>query len=266
MRTQQKTKTLGGRAAWGYSAPMSQTVDPKEIAHFAKDSGDWWDETGPFRPLHRLNPVRLRYIRDRILAHTGRIADGGMKPLKGLTILDIGCGGGLICEPLARLGATVTGIDADETAIKVAKAHAKQNGLSIDYAATSADRLRGETFDVVLALEIVEHVADIDAFTQDCAALCKPGGLMVASTLNRTAKSFLLGILAAEYILRWVPRGTHNWRKFVKPSQLGRSLRAANMTVKNVTGLIYSPMKDEFTLSDTDIDVNYLMSAEKNNG
>lgn len=242
---------------------MAMTADPKEIAHFAKDSRQWWDETGPFAPLHRLNPVRLRYIRDRIAAHTGADTDS-LKPFKGLRVLDIGCGGGLTCEPMARLGAAVTGIDADAQAITTARAHAAQGGLAIDYIEGTTDQLRGKKqYDIVLALEIVEHVTDIDTFVRDCATLCKPGGLIVMSTLNRTAKSFLLGVVAAEYILRWVPRGTHQWGKFVKPSQLSRSLRAANATVTNITGLIYNPAKDEFALSPTDIDVNYLLTAEK---
>ncbi|MBU0800153.1 MAG: bifunctional 2-polyprenyl-6-hydroxyphenol methylase/3-demethylubiquinol 3-O-methyltransferase UbiG [Alphaproteobacteria bacterium] len=242
---------------------MTGSVDPQEIAHFAKDSRDWWDENGPFRPLHRLNPVRLRYIRDRIIDANPGAVRRSLKPLDGLKILDIGCGGGLVCEPLARMGATVTGIDADEQAITVARAHADQSGLDITYKASSAEELHGEKFDVVLALEIVEHVADIDGFMRSVSALCKPGGIIIMSTLNRTAKSFLLGIVAAEYILRWVPRGTHQWGKFVKPSTLSRTLRAAGADVTHINGLIYNPVKDEFALSPTDIDVNYLITAEK---
>jgi 2-polyprenyl-6-hydroxyphenyl methylase/3-demethylubiquinone-9 3-methyltransferase len=233
------------------------TIDPAEIAHFAKDSGDWWDEHGPFKPLHRLNPVRLSYIR-------GQLTDDetGLKPLKGMSILDIGCGGGIVCEPLARMGATVTGMDADANAITTAKAHAKQSGLSIEYIHGGAEDHKKQ-YDAVLALEIVEHVADIDAFVRACAALVKPGGTLIMSTLNRTPKSFLLGIVAAEYILRWVPQGTHKWNKFVKPSTLSRALRGAGLRVTDVRGLIYNPVKDAFALSPTDIDVNYLVTAEK---
>lgn len=233
------------------------TIDPAEIAHFAKDSGDWWDERGPFKPLHRLNPVRLSYIR-------GQLTDDetGLKPLKGMSILDIGCGGGIVCEPLARMGATVTGMDADANAIATAKAHAKQSGLAIEYIHGAAEDHKKQ-YDAVLALEIVEHVADIDAFVRACAVLVKPGGTLIMSTLNRTPKSFLLGIVAAEYILRWVPQGTHKWNKFVKPSTLSRALRGAGLRVTDVSGLIYNPVKDAFALSPTDIDVNYLVTAEK---
>lgn len=237
---------------------MNSSVDPAEIAHFARDSSHWWDENGPFRPLHRLNPVRLSYIRDRLTDDKT-----SLKPLKGLSVLDIGCGGGIVCEPLARMGASVTGIDADENAIATAREHAAQSGLSIDYIAGDADTHKKQ-YDAVLALEIVEHVTDIDAFVKICAARVKPGGTLIMSTLNRTPKSFLLGIVAAEYILRWVPQGTHKWNKFVKPSTLARTLRAAGLNVADVTGLIYNPVKDEFSLSATDIDVNYLITAEKN--
>lgn len=233
------------------------TIDPAEIAHFAKDSGDWWNENGPFKPLHRLNPVRLSYIRGQL---TGD--ETSLKPLKGMAILDIGCGGGIVCEPLARMGATVTGMDADAVAITTAKAHAKQSGLAIDYINGAVENHKPQ-YDAVLALEIVEHVTDIDAFITACAARVKPGGTLIMSTLNRTPKSFLLGIVAAEYILRWVPQGTHKWNKFVKPSDLSRSLRAAGLCVTDVRGLIYNPVKDEFALSATDIDVNYLITAEK---
>ena len=237
---------------------MTATIDPAEIAHFAKDSSAWWDEHGPFRPLHRLNPVRLSYIRDRLSDDKS-----SLKPLAGLSVLDLGCGGGIVCELLARMGANVTGIDADENAIATAKEHAQQSGLSIDYIAGDAGAHKKQ-YDVVLALEIVEHVTDIDAFIKICAARVKPGGTLIMSTLNRTPKSFLLGIVAAEYILRWVPQGTHKWNKFVKPSTLSRALRAAGLNVTDITGLIYNPVKDEFALSATDIDVNYLLTAEKN--
>lgn len=238
------------------------TVDPDEITHFAKDSGQWWDENGPFAPLHRLNPVRMKFIRDAVAGHYD-LATDKMSPLKGLKILDIGCGGGLVCEPLARMGADVTGVDADETAIGVAAAHAKAGNLKIDYKVESTDTLAGQ-FDVVLALEIVEHVASVDKFVDECVGLCKPGGLIVFSTLNRTPKSFALGVVAAEYILRWVPTGTHDWKKFVKPSELGAALRNAGATPMDVKGMRLHPLKNEFEIVENDVAVNYFMTARKN--
>lgn len=238
------------------------SVDRQEIQNFSKDSARWWDEKGPFAPLHRLNPVRLGYLRARIDAHFG-LDPRSLKPFKGLSILDVGCGGGLVCEPMARLGGAVTGIDADESGIEAAKAHAAQTGLTIAYQATTTDKLPPARFDVVLALEIVEHVADMPAFVAECLALCKPGGLAVFSTLNRTPKSFALGIVAAEYILRWVPAGTHTWKKFVKPSELSRALRDCGGAVQDITGLIFDPLAGTFRLSATDIDVNYFVTAAK---
>lgn len=241
------------------------SVDEREIEHFAKDSSLWWDEDGPFRPLHRLNPVRIEYIRDRIIAHFERKTNENA-PLKGLKILDIGCGGGLVCEPLARLGAEVGGIDADENAIKTARAHAGAMGLDISYHHDSAENLipdRQEKYDVVLALEIVEHVRNIEAFTETVSRLCKPGGLVIFSTLNRTPKSFLLGIVAAEHILRWVPAGTHKWKKFVKPSELSRYIRNTGLHPTDISGLVFDPMAGAFRLSRNDIDVNYFITAEK---
>lgn len=239
------------------------TIDPDEISHFAKDSEHWWDENGPFAPLHRLNPVRMKFIRDAVAGHFERPADT-MLPLKGLKILDIGCGGGLVCEPLARMGATVTGIDADLVAIKAARAHAEAAGVEVNYLNESTDTLKG-TYDVVLALEIVEHVASVDKFVDETVDLCKPGGLVIFSTLNRTPKSFALGIVAAEYILRWVPTGTHSWKKFVRPSELGAALRRAGAKPKDVKGLRLNPFKNEFEISVSDLDVNYFMTAEKAN-
>ncbi len=245
------------------SARGKSSADPAEISRFARDSDRWWDESGPFRPLHRLNPVRLSYIRDTTVAHFD-LNQGGLNPLKGLNILDIGCGGGLVCEPLARMGAHVTGIDADERAIATAKQHAESGGLSINYQCATPETLRaGRLFDVVTALEIVEHVTDRDIFVSSCAALCKPGGLVIFSTLNRSAKSLALGVVAAEYILKWVPRGTHDWRKFVKPSELARSLRQSGLFPKIQKGIIFSILNGEFELSDDDFDVNYMMVAVK---
>lgn len=240
------------------------TVDTKEIENFARDSARWWDENGPFAPLHRLNPVRLSYIKDQICTRYGGDTQN-LKPFKGLSLLDIGCGGGLVCEPMARLGAAVTGIDADQNAIAAAMAHAKDGYLSIDYKAIATDDLKksGKTFDIVLALEIVEHVADVQAFVQDCLDLCKPGGLVIFSTLNRTAKSFILGKFAAEYILRWVPVGTHTWKKFLKPSELAAAVRDAGGTVTGIDGLSFNPVKGAFERSPHDTAVNYFLAVAK---
>ena len=267
---------------------MSSTVNKAEIEQFSKDAPTWWDESGPFSPLHRLNPARMSYIKNQICTHYGR-DEKAINALQNLSVIDIGCGGGLVCEPLARMGAKVTGADADPVAIEVAKDHAAQGDLSITYFNESAESLilmssprkrgpspgkssnqpdpclrRDDTigFDVVLALEIIEHVDAPEDFVKNCARLCKPGGLVIFSTLNRTAKSFALGVVAAEYILRWVPKGTHNWKKFVKPSELSRLCRAANLSPHNIKGLIYSPLSNGFELSDTDIDVNYFMTAQ----
>jgi 2-polyprenyl-6-hydroxyphenyl methylase/3-demethylubiquinone-9 3-methyltransferase len=240
------------------------TVDAKEIEIFAKDSDRWWDEDGPFRPLHRLNPTRLSYIKDKICTAYDRDTKS-LKPFEGLSLLDIGCGGGLVCEPMARLGADVTGIDADTNAIQVAKAHSHQSGLTITYKATATDELlqTKSSFDVVLALEIVEHVADVDKFVGHCVDLCKPGGLIIFSTLNRTPQSFVLGKIAAEYILRWVPAGTHDWKKFIKPSELARSIRLAGATPGETCGMSFDPLKREFHLSPDNIEVNYFMAVRR---
>lgn len=283
------------------------TVDATEIQNFSKDSSHWWDVQGPFRPLHRLNPVRLKYIKDQICANYA-LDPLSLKTYAGLDIIDVGCGGGLVCEPMARLGGNVTGLDADENAIAVAKAHAQENGLEIDYfnlssneflmspatSSTSSPPPSGDLetlgrmpaqgghdnsggghdnfnrtlsprqFDVVLALEIIEHVSDAQAFVKSLVDLCKPGGVIVISTLNRNAKSFALGIVAAEYILGWVPKGTHNWKKFVKPSELSALLRNNGATPNDICGLAFNPLKNEFHLARKDLDVNYLMSAKKN--
>ena len=243
------------------SETRRSTVDPDEISHFAKDSGHWWDENGPFAPLHRLNPARMKYLRDAITTYYKCPADI-LQSLKGLKILDTGCGGGLVSEALARMGATVTGIDADAVAIDVAREHARLSGLKIDYRNQTSDTLEDQ-FDVVLALEIVEHVASVDKFVDDCVNLCKSDGLIIFSTLNRTPKSFALGIVAAEYILRWVPTGTHNWKKFVKPSELASCLRRAGAQPQDIKGMRLHPLKNEFEIVDNDIDVNYFMTASK---
>ena len=242
-------------------------ADQDEIARFARDSARWWDESGPFAPLHRLNPVRLGWIRDRIGAHFG-LETAGRQPFKGLKILDAGCGGGLVCEPMARLGAAVTGIDADAQAIDIAMSHAAGAGLDIAYRVATTHDMAGkkgrtETFDVVLALEIIEHVSDQAAFVESCLGLCRPGGLAIFSTLNRTPKSFALGIVAAEYVLRWVPRGTHDWKKFVKPSELAAMIRDHGGSVDRLSGIIFNPLKNEFALHESDLDVNYILTASR---
>lgn len=240
-----------------------RTVDAREIEHFAKDSSHWWDADGPFRPLHRINPVRLFYIKSRICERFDRQMND-LKALKDLSVLDIGCGGGLVCEPMARLGATVTGIDADVNAIEAARQHAELSGLKVQYANAATEDFigQGKTFDIVLALEIIEHVTNPEKFVQDCFDLVKPGGLVIFSTLNRTAKSYALGKIAAEYILGWVPAGTHDWHKFVKPSELSRMVRNSGGEVTDLHGLVFQPFKAEFTLSNDDVGVNYFLTAE----
>jgi 2-polyprenyl-6-hydroxyphenyl methylase/3-demethylubiquinone-9 3-methyltransferase len=242
-------------------AQPSSTLDRDEVARFARLGGDWWDANGPFKPLHRLNPVRLTYIRDRLCAKFGRDAKAAQS-LAGLSVADIGCGGGLVCEPLARLGAHVTGIDPGEEAIAAAKAHAEAGGIDLGYEVATAEDLvaRGRSFDAVLLLEVVEHVPDVPAFLTAVAPLVKPDGLMILSTLNRTLKSYALAIVGAEYILRWIPIGTHQWDRFVTPEELRSALRGAGMTLTDTTGLVYDPFADEWRLS-SDTDVNYFATA-----
>jgi len=238
------------------------TIDAADVARFSAIASEWWDERGKFAPLHRLNPARIGYLRDQILRHFSR-DDQSATPLNNLSLVDIGCGGGLIAEPMARLGATVTGIDASETNINVAALHAESGGLTIHYRATTAEDLAstGATFDVVLALEIIEHVADVDLFYDALKALVKPGGLLILSTLNRTAKSYAMAIIGAEYIMRWLPRGTHQWSQFIKPSEMAASLTRRGLTIHDTSGLVFDPLKWAFTLNPRDLDVNYLMVA-----
>jgi 2-polyprenyl-6-hydroxyphenyl methylase/3-demethylubiquinone-9 3-methyltransferase len=240
------------------------SIDKEEIARFSSHAQEWWNPQGALRPLHKLNPARLAYIRDIVCEHFKRKA-GETNILKNLTVLDIGCGGGLLCEPLARLGATVTGLDASSEAIEVARAHVAQTGLSVHYQVGSAETFArsGKKFDVITALEILEHVADIDSFLIGATRLLKPNGIIILSTLNRTPKSFFLGILAAEYILKWVPRGTHDWRKFIRPSELASHLLAVGMKVSDITGMTYDPLNDAFCLRKGDVSVNYLLAAVK---
>lgn len=239
----------------GKKVEKPTTIDPKEIIHFAKDSKKWWNEDGPFKPLHRLNPVRTEYLERQIFRHFGGDAHE-------INAIDIGCGGGLVSESLARMDIQVTGIDADANAIDVARDHAKTSDLDISYICGDAKDL-DEKYDVVVALEIIEHVVNIEAFIETCINRLKPDGLLIMSTINRTPKSYALGIIAAEHILRWVPRGTHTWSKFVKPSEISVHARKQNLTPYNVTGLIFNPIKNSFHLSETDLDVNYLISLRR---
>lgn len=238
------------------------TIDAAEVAQFDSLGESWWDEAGPMKPLHRLNPERMQYIRDTACAHFGRGGDK-MGALKGLTIADIGCGGGLVTEPLCRMGAAVTGVDAGAENIRVAKAHAKSQGLDINYLATTAEELAasGKKFDVVTALEIIEHVSDPALFLQACCALVKKDGLLILSTLNRTPKSFALGIVAAEYVLRWLPQGTHDWKKFMKPSEVNALLEQNGFQTTDITGLVYNPLTSQFSLSKKDTAVNYFLAG-----
>ena len=239
------------------------TVDEAEVARFAAMAGEWWDPRGKFAPLHRLNPARLRLIRDAICRNYA-LDPASDRPFDGLRLVDLGCGGGLICEPMARLGAAVVGIDADGQAVEIARAHAERSGLEIDYRHGTAEALAdaGEAFDVVLNLEVVEHVADVAAFMAAAGALVKPGGLQIVATLNRTMRSMALGVVAAEYVLRWVPPGTHDWRKFLKPSEVAAHLRTAGLSVERVAGLTYNPLTDSWRESG-DLSVNYMMVAQR---
>ncbi|MSO91780.1 MAG: bifunctional 2-polyprenyl-6-hydroxyphenol methylase/3-demethylubiquinol 3-O-methyltransferase UbiG [Rhodospirillales bacterium] len=244
-------------------AKKPSTAASEEIARFSKQATAWWDESGPFAPLHHLNPTRIEFIRDHVAPHFGREPESE-RPLRNLALLDIGCGGGLIAEPMCRLGARVTGIDADKTAIETARRHARAGGLTIAYrcAAPEAIAEGKQRFDIVLALEVVEHVADLDAFMAACAAVLKPGGAVVASTLNRTARSFLLAKVGAEYLLRWLPVGTHDWQKFVKPSELAKGLSKHGVHVERLQGLSYRPLTRAWAITN-DLSVNYLAFAVK---
>jgi 2-polyprenyl-6-hydroxyphenyl methylase / 3-demethylubiquinone-9 3-methyltransferase len=244
-------------------AIAAPTVDAAEVDRFSRLAGEWWDPRGKMAVLHRFNPVRLAYIRDAVCRQFGRNA-GHPPCLDGIRILDIGCGGGILCEPLARLGARVVGADPSPDNVKAAALHAERGGLAIDYRVTAAEALAGagERFDVVLAMEVVEHVADMGLFVRCCADMVRPGGIMIAATLNRTLKSFALAIVGAEYVLRWLPRGTHRWEKFVTPDELENAIGRAGMRVIGETGIIYSPLTDQWRLS-SDMDVNYMLAAEK---
>lgn len=239
------------------------SIDAAEIERFSRYGATWWDPRGPMATLHKFNPVRLAYIRDQATTRFERDPKK-LDCLKGLRMLDIGCGGGILSEPLARLGAQMVGVDPSEENIAVASGHAEESGLTIDYRASTAEDLAaaGEKFDVVLAMEVVEHVVDVEEFVATCASMVKPGGLMLAATLNRTLKSFALAIVGAEYILRWLPRGTHQWDKFVTPTELESAFEEADLQVIGERGVVYSPFADRWQLS-SDMDVNYMLVAAK---
>ena len=243
---------------------MAQTtINADEIDKFHKMAAEWWDPTGKFKPLHKFNPVRLAYIREQVLAHFGR--DGAArKPFEGLRLLDIGCGGGLLCEPMTRLGFDVVGADAGEKNIKIAQLHAEQSGLDIDYRATTAEALAeaGEQFDVVLNMEVVEHVADVPLYLESCCKLVKPGGLMFVATINRTARAFALAIVGAEYVLRWLPRGTHQYEKLVTPEEITSITGRAGLSLRDQTGVTFNPLRDEWGRS-RDMAVNYMLLLER---
>ncbi|QOZ12938.1 bifunctional 3-demethylubiquinol 3-O-methyltransferase/2-polyprenyl-6-hydroxyphenol methylase [Bradyrhizobium sp. CCBAU 51765] len=243
------------------SAQPGSTVDAAEIAKFSKLSAEWWDPKGNMAPLHRINPLRLGYIRDAACRKFERNVRS-LNCLGSLRVLDIGCGAGLLCEPLSRLGAQVIGIDPSQSNIAAAKLHADKSHLAIDYRCTTVEEIDPrERFDIVLAMEVVEHVTDVGVFLKRCAAMLKPNGLMVVSTLNRNWKSFALAIVGAEYVLRWLPRGTHEWNKFVTPDELAKHLLDNRLVITEQTGVVYSPFADKWSLS-SDMDVNYMVVAE----
>lgn len=247
------------------------SVDPVEVERFAALSERWWDRHGAFRALHALNPVRIAYVRDALVAGSppDARADGAaaLKPLAGLRLLDVGCGGGLMAEPLCRLGADVVAVDAAEANVRAARHHAEERGLEIDYRHATAEALAaaGERFDAVLALEIVEHVADLDAFADACASLVKPGGTLVVATLNRTLAAYALAIVAAERILGWLPAGSHDWSRFVRPAEMVRLLRRHGLSVADMRGMVYNPLAGGWTTS-SNLAVNYIVHAKKTRG
>ena len=244
-------------------AGTGSTIDQDQIDRFTAMAADWWNPAGKFRPLHKFNPVRLDYIKRQVCANFGRDVNDP-KALAGLRLLDIGCGGGLLSEPMARLGAEVVGADASATNVEIASIHAAQSGLDIDYRAVTAEELAdaGESFDIVLNMEVVEHVADVDLFIGKCAAMVRPGGLMFNATINRTPKAWALAIFAAENVLRWLPKGTHEYERLVRPAELEAPLTAAGLRIIDRTGVFYNPLQDRWNLS-RDMDVNYMVLARR---
>ena len=246
------------------ASASASSIDPKEVEQFSRIAAEWWDPKGKFAPLHKFNPVRLAFIREQALARFGRDPKA-IRPFEGLRLLDIGCGGGLLCEPMSRLGFSVTGVDASERNIGTASTHAAEQGLSIDYRASTAEDLlaAGEApFDLVLNMEVIEHVADPGAYLRDCARLVAPGGLMIVATLNRTLRALALAKVGAEYVLRWVPAGTHDWRKFLKPDELRGFLDGEPVAVQGPFGVAYDPLSGRWGRS-SDCDINYMMTVTR---
>ncbi|QCK84975.1 bifunctional 2-polyprenyl-6-hydroxyphenol methylase/3-demethylubiquinol 3-O-methyltransferase UbiG [Phreatobacter aquaticus] len=241
----------------------AQTLDAAEIEKFSRLAAEWWNPKGKMGVLHKFNPVRLAYIRDQAAAVFAR-DPRSLTPLTGLRVLDIGCGGGLLCEPIARMGADVVGADPARTNIETAKLHAQQSGIAVDYRCTTAEDLdaSGERFDIVLAMEVVEHVADVDLFVKTCCAMVKPGGLLVMATINRTLKSYALAIVGAEYVLRWLPRGTHEWDRFVTPAELAGAIEQSGLVVSDRMGVWYNLLRDAWQTT-SDLDVNYMLVARR---
>ncbi|MFC5759195.1 bifunctional 2-polyprenyl-6-hydroxyphenol methylase/3-demethylubiquinol 3-O-methyltransferase UbiG [Rhizobium sp. GCM10022189] len=239
------------------------TIDQSEVDRFSAMAAEWWSPTGKFKPLHKFNPVRLAYIRDKAAEHFSRNARSA-KPLEGLRVLDIGCGGGLLSEPVARMGADVVGADPSEKNIGIASTHARASGVAVDYRAVTAEQLAeaGETFDIVLNMEVVEHVADVELFMNTCAGMVRPGGLMFVATINRTMKAAALAIFAAENVLRWLPRGTHQYEKLVRPQELEKPLAANGLEIVDRTGVFFNPLANQWNLS-KDMDVNYMLLAKR---
>ena len=240
----------------------NNTINKKEIEKFSKIAEEWWNPAGKFKPLHKFNPIRISYIKDNII-NTFNL-EAKKKPLNKIKILDIGCGGGLLSEPMARLGAEVVGIDASDRNIKIAKLHSKKNKLKINYLCSSPEKLKiTKKFDVILNMEIVEHVEDIDFFLKSCSKLLKKNGLMFVATINKTLKSYVFAIVGAEYILRWLPIGTHEWEKFVKPEELEKILKKYNISLSKLDGMYFNIIKNEWSIS-KDLSVNYIGEFIKN--
>jgi len=240
---------------------LTSSVDPAEVAKFSKLAAEWWDPSGKFAPLHKFNPLRLSFIRGEALARFQRDRQS-LRPFEGLSLLDIGCGGGLLSEPMARLGFTVTGADASEKNIGTARTHAAQSGVPVDYRVATAEALAeaGESFDVVLNMEVVEHVADVKAYLWACARLVKPGGITIVATINKTLKSLVLAKFAAEYVLRWMPKGTHDWNRFLPPDEIQKSLEETGLTILKTQGVFFDVLTWDWRLSN-DVDVNYMVVA-----
>ena len=275
-RVDDSAETAQAGAAAASDPGVDPSVDPAEVERFAALAGRWWDRNGAFRALHALNPVRIAYVRDELVREARAAetppAEGGaggtgaaaLKPLAGLRLLDVGCGGGLMAEPLCRLGAAVVAIDAAEPSVRAARIHAEEQGLAIDYRHATAEALAagGERFDAVLALEIVEHVADLDSFAAACAGLVEPGGSLIVATLNRTLAAYALAIVAAERILGWVPAGSHDWSRFVRPAEMVRLLRRHGLAVADMRGMVYDPLAGGWRTS-PNLSVNYIVHARK---